>query len=86
MAEIHDVYGSICQNLRDAGCNTETTNQCMDIVKEGRSDDILPVLLRHREFLLDSLHARQKQIDCLDFLIYKLKNKKEDFIHEYKNT
>lgn len=72
MAEIKDVYGSIYQNLIDAGCDTQTTERCMVYVKEKRCSDILPILAQHRADLLVTVHIGQKQIDCLDFLIYKL--------------
>lgn len=72
MAEIKDVYGSIYQNLIDAGCDTQTTERCMMYVKEKRCSDILPILAQYRADLLVTVHIGQKQIDCLDFLIYKL--------------
>lgn len=37
MAEANDVYGSICENLIDAGCDTQTTKRCMALVKESRN-------------------------------------------------
>ncbi len=74
MAEANDVYGSIYQNLIDAGCDTKTTEQCMALVEDGRYCDTLPILTQYRKTLLGSVRTRQKQIDCLDFLIYKLKN------------
>lgn len=33
MAEANDVYGSLYQNLIDAGCDTKTTEQCMALVE-----------------------------------------------------
>lgn len=74
MAEANDVYGSIYQNLIDAGCDEQTTEQYMIFVKEGNVLKILSVLLKYRVSLLNSVHIGQKQIDCLDFLIYKIKN------------
>ncbi|MFR2737517.1 MAG: hypothetical protein ACLTA2_02155 [[Clostridium] innocuum] len=73
MAEANDVYGSIYQNLIDAGCDIQTTEQCMSLLKEGEISRILPVLSKYRVGLLHSVHIGQNQIDCLDFLIYKLK-------------
>lgn len=32
MAEANDLYGSIYQNLLDAGCDLQTTEQCMTFV------------------------------------------------------
>ncbi len=36
--------------------------------------DIIPILRNHRNALLDSVHRGRNQIDCLDYLLYKLKN------------
>lgn len=49
MAEANDVYGSIYQNLIDAGCGTKTTEQCMALVEDGRYCDTLPILTRYRK-------------------------------------
>ncbi|MEY8322296.1 hypothetical protein AALB47_00065 [Lachnospiraceae bacterium 54-11] len=72
MAEANDVYGSIYQNLIDAGCGQQTAEQCMVFATEGRFTDILPILVSHRKVLPGSLHESQKQIDCLDYLLYKI--------------
>ena len=73
MAEINDTYGLIYQNLMDAGCGPQTTQRCMQFVEEGQCAGMLPILLQHRTFLLHLIHKSQKQIDCLDHLIYCLK-------------
>lgn len=74
MAEVKDVYGSIYQNLIDAGCDVQTTGQCMKFVKEEKYCDMFPLLSQYRKSLLDSVRTGQRRIDCLDFLIYKIKN------------
>ena len=73
MAEANDLYGSIYQNLLDAGCDQQTTEQCMTFVKDGKCADMLPILTRHRKSLLGAIHKGQEQIDCLDYLFYKIK-------------
>lgn len=75
MAEANDRYGSIYQNLIDAGCDEETAEQCMILAKEDRLSDMLPILVGHRKTLLGDLHKSQKQIDCLDYLLYKINNR-----------
>ena len=78
MAEANDRQGGIYQNLIDAGCDIQKTERCMPFLKEGEILRMLPVLSEYRAALLNSVHIGQKQIDCLDFLIYKLnKNEKE---------
>lgn len=76
MAEASDTYRIIYQNLIDAGCDKSITDKCMLLVKNGKAFDMLPILSRHRKILLDSVHVGQKQIDCLDYLIYTLKKQK----------
>lgn len=73
MAEANDVYGSIYQNLTDAGCDAKLTTQCMALFTSGRYADMIPVLTQYRETLLGSVRTGQKRIDCLDFLVYKLR-------------
>ncbi len=76
MAEAHDTYGIIFQNLLDAGCDTDTTKRCMEFAEAKQYGDILPLLSQHREHLLGAVHKSQRQIDCLDHLVYRIKNKK----------
>lgn len=49
MAEANDVYGSIYQNLIDAGCDTQITEQCMAFVEDGCYEEMLPILTRYRK-------------------------------------
>lgn len=73
MAEAHETSKIIYQNLLDAGCDEITTNRCMLLLQEGKKFDMIPILSKHRKELLDSVHKGQKQIDCLDYLIYSLR-------------
>lgn len=76
MAEARDTHGSIYQNLIDAGCSEETIDQCMVLVYEKNIPALLRQLSLHRKHLLDQVHALQNEIDCLDYLVYKLKKQK----------
>ncbi|MCM1272913.1 MAG: hypothetical protein NC225_02550 [Clostridium sp.] len=67
----------IIQNLRDAGCDDGTITAFMTDFREERITDGLKLLAVHRRALLDDLHKDQKQIDCLDYLVYNIeKNEK----------
>ena len=74
MAEAEEQYEKIHQHLIDTGCDQKTTELCLAFVKEGQLLDMIPILRSHRNTLLDSVHRGQKQIDCLDYLNYKIKN------------
>ena len=73
MAQALDALGILHQNLVDAGCDEETTERCMALAKEHRKDDIFPLLSAHRAALLNAIHTGQRQIDCLDFLVYTMR-------------
>ena len=63
----------IILNLEAAGCRPADIScfmkyyECTDLNKETN------LLDGHRRQLLGDLHAVQKQIDCLDYLVYELK-------------
>lgn len=73
MAEAKDVRGRIYQNLVDAGCGQQMAERCMILIQENKRSELLNMLSAHRKNLLDQMHASQKQIDCLDYLVYSLK-------------
>lgn len=54
-------------NLKDAGCDPDTAERYVNSDSEKEKKRILD---NHRKLLLDNLHKYQKQIDCLDYLIY----------------
>lgn len=64
---------AIIQNLKDAGCDSETIENFMADLQKGKEAKGLKRLAVHRKNLLDSLHREQKCIDCLDYLIYQMK-------------
>lgn len=64
---------SIIQNLKDAGCDSETIENFMADLQEGKEANGLKQLAAHRKNLLDSLHREQKCIDCLDYLVYQMR-------------
>ena len=70
---INDCEESVIQNLKDAGCGNDTIEAFITFLKNGQVINGLKLLSEHRRYLLDKLHKEQKQIYCLDYLIYKLK-------------
>ena len=76
MAEASDTQGILRQNLLDAGCGSDTVQQCMDLVKKRENTELLRLLSRHRRELLDTVHQNEKRIDCLDYLIYQIEKQK----------
>lgn len=66
---------AIIRNLKDAGCDEDTIITFMEDIKKDRLDEGLKLLATHRRSLLDDLHKEQKQIDCLDYLVYTMQKK-----------
>ena len=71
------IYASeeaVIQNLKDAGCSKGTIDRFMECLKKGTLKEQLRILSQQRQKLLDKVHIEQKRIDCLDYLVYQLKN------------
>lgn len=59
----------LIQNLKDVNC-------CAEFIEKFLQSDNkvkLKLLAQQRKYLLDELHASQRRINCLDYLMYKLK-------------
>ena len=78
MAEASDTPGMIAQNLKDAGCDAKTTRECMTLVERGDFGGMLPILISYRKTLLGTVRTGQKQLDCLDYLIYTIQKRKAE--------
>lgn len=66
---------AVRQNLIDAGCDAEliaALEACFDNPKQRDR-----LLAKHRRALLDQIHKEEKQISCLDYLVYTM-NKEND--------
>ncbi len=64
---------SLIQNLKDAGCEACMITDFMANMDRGKIAEGIKLLQNHRAFLLMNIHKGQKQIDCLDYLIYQMK-------------
>lgn len=69
---------AIEQNLKDAGCDSETIDSFMICKEKGNPKDQVKLLSKHRMKLLDKVHESQKCIDCLDYLVYQINKEKEE--------
>ena len=63
----------IIQNLIDAGCVRDFIMKFMDDYRNKDISGELSLLAEHRRSLLNDLHTKQKRLDCLDYLVYKMK-------------
>lgn len=73
--QITEKDNNIYQNLLDAGCNAEMAEQYEKLAKTGNWSKLLNKLAKQKKHLLSALHESEKQIDCLDFLVYEINKK-----------
>lgn len=64
---------SVIQNLEDAGCEMEMIEEFLLYHEKGLKKHQLSILSEQRRNLLVRIHEEQKRLDCLDYLIYKIK-------------
>ena len=62
----------LIQNLKDAGCPEDLIGSFLELYRSGRTRDMLRLLQQHRRALLDGVHAEERKISCLDYLVYHL--------------
>lgn len=72
MPKASDKRGCLRQNLLDAGCDGLLVEQCMGCADAECWDQVVSLLSNQKKSLLKAVHARQKQIDCLDYLTYMI--------------
>lgn len=67
--------------LRDAGCDEELIRRFMALEDRGGKETVcaeqIRLLCGYRCGLMEALHACQKKVDCLDFLLYRLRDEKK---------
>ena len=63
----------IIQNMKDAGCSSETIKSCVACMDRNRKNELLERLYAHRSSILDSIHKEERQIDCLDYLVHQIR-------------
>lgn len=66
----------LLQNLQDAGCNQQMIDACVVLFQKNNILKLKQLLAGHRRELLDTVHLRQKEIDCLDYLVFMLDKKR----------
>lgn len=73
-----EIAETIRQNLLDAGCDDQQTAQFLTCWRAGQRQAEQELLDAQRCCLLDTLHKIQRQIDCLDYLVYQLRRETAD--------
>ncbi len=64
---------SLLRNLRDAGCGPLLIEKILALHEDGKIREEMRLLAAQRVILLKKMHAAQEKIDCLDYLIFHLR-------------
>ncbi|MCM1135790.1 MAG: hypothetical protein NC400_09480 [Clostridium sp.] len=62
----------VIQNLKDAGCGKEVIKCFMECMEQDDLDGQMRLMDEQRQCLLDKVHEEEKQISCLDYLVYQM--------------
>ena len=62
---------SVKECLKDAGCSREMIQSVTDCIQNNEHERKIMLLKEYRCHLLEKIHHYQKQIDCLDYLLYQ---------------
>ncbi len=72
MPDANDESRRFYQNLVDIGFGEEMISRCVLLREQGRERELMRALQIGRRELLNHIHAEQKKLDCLDYLVYQL--------------
>lgn len=67
----------VIQNLKDAGCSAQCIKRFLFLEREEEKQEQLKLLATHRRQLLKKVHEVEQQINCLDYLVYRLEKEKK---------
>ena len=74
MSQIVTGDEAVIRNLKDAGCDLAVIDQFTALQKAELIEAQIRLLSDHRNLLLQNIHADQRKLDCLDFLLYKIRH------------
>lgn len=77
MPDALDKREVLIQNLKDAGCDSEQISICLNYSQSGKVPEMKKLLGMHKNHLMKEVHTRQKEVDCLDYLLYSLEQEEK---------
>lgn len=64
---------AVIQNLKDAGCEDDFIEKFILALENNQNKEASFLLRGWRNSLLDEIHNNQHKLDCLDYLMRKLR-------------
>ncbi len=65
------------RNMEDAGCGEDLIQRFLHCYHTGDIKGGLRILSSHRQVLLDAIHKEEKEIDCLDYLVWQIEKEQK---------
>lgn len=65
-------YERLEEYLDDTGCTLKEKAEILEYAGNHDIQNIIRLLRRHRQSILDTIHKEEKQISCLDYLVFQL--------------
>lgn len=75
--KIYDLEERMIEILKDAGCSHQQIGEFMELYRQGKIERLYILLEKHRRKILENLHKTEREIDCLDYLVYQMKKQEE---------
>lgn len=65
------------QEIKDcliaAGCNDSKADELLSLIAGSKSIEAIKILEQDRECILNNVHSEEQCINCIDYLVHKLK-------------
>lgn len=73
MPDYNNQRSCFIENLIDAGCSEELIEKCTILKNQNKTNELMDILTEHKMQLLEIIHISTEKIDCLDYLLCKIK-------------
>lgn len=74
----YETNDAMIADLLKLGKDNKEIQQACTALRQQKSAEAVLFLLRYKQLLLQELHTAQQRIDLLDFLLYQLKQNKNE--------
>ncbi|MCM1225955.1 MAG: hypothetical protein NC320_00840 [Clostridium sp.] len=64
--------------LTDAGCSKKEKAEILQCYSEHNIQQTIRLLRMHRKVALDTIHTGEKQLGCLDYLVFQLEKESKN--------
>lgn len=69
--------------MKDCGCTPKQSEEYLSLAEKGLTQDQIYFLKRHRNQVMNQLHAVTRQVDCIDYVLYELEQSKKGKQHNF---